>query len=295
MSSLNRYQRLAYRLLGSSVDRSARSNTRLQLSLQKAHINMRPEVYLGYAYLNMLLVFAGSLALIGILGILSVVGILPLPPALFILLIPLPLVLAFIVYLITFLMPDLKASNRARDIDAKLPYALNYMATMASAGVTPGKLFESLARQPLYGEVANEAAMIARDLNVLGRDLITALSDAMDRSPSIKLQDLLQGAITSMGSGGDLKEYFQAKSEQFMLENRQDQKKFLESLGVLAESYVTVVVGGPVFVIVLLSVMLMFGGSGTGMLATGYLLILVLIPLAQLGFGFTIDYVTPEA
>ncbi len=295
MTSLNKYQRLAYRLLGSQVDRSARANTHLQLSLQKAHINMRPEVYLGYSYLNMILVFAGSMALIGILAILAALGVLPVPPALFALLIPVPLFLAFVVYLMTFLLPDIKASNRARDIDAKLPYALNYMATMASAGVTPGKLFESLSRQHLYGEVANEAAMIARDIDVLGHDLITALTDAIDRSPSIKFQDLIQGAITAMSSGGDLKDYFQTKSEQFMFENRQDQKKFLDSLGVLAESYVTVVVGGPVFVIVLLSVMLMFGGSGSGMLGTGYLLVLFLIPLAQAGFGFTIDYITPEA
>ncbi len=169
------------------------------------------------------------------------------------------------------------------------------MATMASAGVTPSQLFGSLSRQHLYGEVADEAAMIARDLEILGHDLITALTDAIDRSPSIKFQDLLQGAVTAMSSGGDLKEYFQSKSEQYMYENRQEQKKFLESLGVLAESYVTVVVAGPVFVIVLLSVMLMFGGAGSNMLATGYLLVLFLIPMAQLGFGFTIDYVTPEA
>lgn len=295
MTSLNKYQRLAYRLLGSSVDRSAGANTHLQLSLQKAHINMRPEVYLGYSYLNMILVFGGTLLLIGILAVLSAAGVLGVPPALFALLMPVPLFLAFVVYLMTFLLPDIRASSRARDIDAKLPYALNYMATMASAGVTPSQLFGSLSRQHLYGEVADEAAMIARDLEVLGHDLITALTDAIDRSPSIKFQDLLQGAVTAMSSGGDLKKYFQSKSEQYMYENRQEQKKFLESLGVLAESYVTVVVAGPVFVIVLLSVMLMFGGAGSNMLATGYLLVLFLIPIAQLGFGFTIDYVTPEA
>jgi hypothetical protein len=57
---------------------------------------------------------------------------------------------------------------------------------------------------------------------------------------------------------------------------------------------VTVVVAAPVFIIVLLSVMLMFGGSGTGMLTLGYILMLGLIPLAQLGFAATIKYVTPE-
>ncbi|MDX1611290.1 MAG: type II secretion system F family protein [Candidatus Thermoplasmatota archaeon] len=291
---LNKYQRLAYRLLGSSVDRSARSNAHLQLSLQKAHINMRPEVYLGYSYLNMIIVFGITVLLVAIAAGLAFTGVLPIPGPVFALFVPAPLILALVVYLLTFLIPDIQASTRARDIDAKLPYALNYMATMASAGVTPGKIFESLANQPLYGEVAKEAAVVSRDLNLIGRDLVTALTAAIDRSPSIRWQDLLQGAITSVGSGGDLMHYFTSKAEQYMLDNRQEQKKFLESLGVLAESYVTVVVAGPVFMIVLLTVMLMFGGSGGNMLASGYMLVLFLVPMAQLGFGYTIDFVTPE-
>lgn len=295
MTGLTRYQRLAFRLMGQQVSKTARSNVHLRMSLQKAHIYLRPEVYLGYSYLNMILAFAGSLVLVIGLALVNAIGLIVLPWALFALLIPVPLVLAFVIYLLTFLVPDMRASSRARDIEARLPYALNYMATMASAGITPDKIFYSLSQQSVYGEVANEAALIHRDLNLMGRDLVTALTAAIDRSPSMKFQDLMQGAITAISSGGDLKHYFRSKNEQFFYENRQDQQKFLESLGVLAESYVTVVVAGPVFMLVLLSVMLMFGGSGTNMLTMGYLLVLVLVPGAQLAFGLTIDFLTPEA
>ena len=293
--ALNRYQRLAYRLLGSQVDKSARSNVHLRLSLQRAHIYVRPEVYLGYSYLTMFMVFAGGLLFVGLLALLAAIGLLPIPLALFAVLIPLPMALAFIIYLLTFLIPDIRAASRARDIDAKLPYALNFMSTMASAGITPDKIFDSLSKQAVYGEVAHEAALVHRDLVLLGKDLVTALTAAIDRSPSIKFQDLMQGAITATQSGGDLKQYFRAKAEQFMYDNRQEQKQFLESLGVLSESYVTVVVGGPVFLIVLLSVMLMFGGGGGAALSLGYLLILFLIPAAQFGFGMAIKMITPEA
>lgn len=291
---LSRYQRFSYRVLGPRIDRSAKSNTHLRVSLQKAHIYLRPSVYLAYSYMNMLLVLGVGLFLVLTFAALSVLDILPIPTTLLVFLIPLPIFLAFVIYLLSQVLPDLRASSRARDIDAKLPYALNYISTMASAGVTPEKIFDSLSKQAIYGEVANEAAWIARDLQLLGRDLLSALSAAIDRSPSIRFQDLLQGAITALSSGEDLKAFFLAKSEQYVYENRQDQKKFLETLGILAESYITIVVAAPVFLIVLLSVMLMFGGSGRNMLVIGYLLVLVLVPLAQAGFATAIKSATPE-
>jgi flagellar protein FlaJ len=291
---LNRYQRFAYRLLGPRVDRSAKSNTHLRLSLQKAHIYLRPSVYLSYSYLNILLITVPLLLIVVLLGLLDLVGVINLSFTFFAFMLPLPFFLAFVIYLVTQVMPDLRASGRAKDIDAKLPYALNYISTMASAGVTPERIFESLSKQEIYGEVANEAAWISRDIKLLGKDLIGALSSAIDRSPSIRFQDLLQGAITALSSGENLKDFFLAKSQQYVYENRQDQRQFLESLGILAESYITIVVAAPVFLIVMLSVMLMFGGNGENMLAIGYVLILVLLPMAQVGFGAAIKSVTPE-
>jgi flagellar protein FlaJ len=291
---LNQYQRLAYRLLGGSVERSAMGNVHLRLSLQKAHIYLRPEVYLGYSYLNMIIAFGATSFLVVVLALLAASGAIGVGATMFVFLIPLPLVLAFSTYILTFIIPDLRAATRARDIDAKLPYALNYIATMASAGMTPDKIFANLSRQPLYGEVANEAAWISRDLRLLGKDLGTALTQAIDRSPSVKFQDLLQGAITTIGSGGDLKTYFLTKAEQYVYENRQDQKKFLDNLGVLGESFVTVVVVAPLFLLVLLSVMTTLGGDAKSLLLIGYVLILLLLPMAQLGFAMTIKYVTPE-
>jgi archaeal flagellar protein FlaJ len=292
--ALTRFQRWAYRVLGGVVEKSARENAHLRLALQKAHIYLRPDVYLSIAYFSMLLAFGTSAAVVIALALLAATQAVNVPVVFFVFLVPLPLFTAFVIYLMAMLVPDLKASGRAKDIDTKLPYALNYIATMSSAGITPDKIFASLAEQSIYGEVAHEAAWISRDLRLLGRDLISALTAAIDRSPSIKFQDLLQGAITALSSGENLKDYFQAKSQQFVYENRQDQKRFLENLGILAESYITVVVAAPVFLIVLLSVMLMFGGSGRNVITLGYMLILVLLPLAQLGFGATIKSVTPE-
>lgn len=291
---LSSYQRFAYRFLGRFAETSAKSNVHLRLALQRAHISMRPEVYLAYSYTNIVFAFAGTAVLVVLLFAARALGLVAVPAGVFAVLIPAPALLAATIYLTTFLLPDLRASTRGRDIDAKLPYALNYIAIMASAGIPIDRIFASLARQPVYGEIANEAAWISRDMDMLGRDVVGALNAAIDRAPSIKFQDLLQGAIINVMAGGDLKNYFRAKSDQYAYESRLDQKKFLENLGVLAESFVVVVVAAPLFVLVLLSVMTMFGSSGGEALLIGYIMILALLPLAQAGFAMTIKTINLE-
>ncbi len=293
--AIGAYRRVALRLFGAQAERAVRRNERIGFALQRAQIRLRPEVYLSSAYLT-----AGLASLVGLLVVVmyaayAIAGGNASDVRSIAIFVPLPLLAGAGVYLVAMMQPDMKARTRARDIDAKLPYALNYIATMASAGATPERIFSSLATQSVYGEVANESAVISRDLNVLGIDLMNALNNGIDRSPSQYWEDVLQGAITVLSSGGELREYFNSKSEQYLAANRQDQQQFLESLGVLAESFVVVVVAAPLFLIVILSVMTMFGSSAKQMLTLGYMMVLVLLPMAQAGFGVTIKTMTPEA
>ena len=293
--ALRPMEKLAYRWFGNVAARSAKKNAHLRLALERAHILLRPEVYLASAYLTAVL--AGLVGAVPVLLLLfgRLVGLAPIPPSLFIFLVPAPVVFALMVYLAAIILPDVRTLSRARGLNAKLPYALNYISTMASAGATPEQLFAGLAEQPLYGEVAQECAWIVRDLRVLGQDTMGALARAIDRSPSTKFQDFLQGAVTALSSGGDLKTYFSGKAEQYLLDNRQEQRKFLDGLGVLSEAFVTVVVAAPLFLIVILSVMTTFGGNAQDNLLIGYALIFFLIPLAQAGFAWTVKVMTPEA
>ncbi len=292
--ALPRYERTAFRRFGVLGGRLARNNPHLMLALQRAHMQIRPEVYMASVLQTM--AFAALAAIVPALLFMVawLAGIIPEGGRLVWLMIPLPVVAALTIYLGSLLLPDLRAKNRARSIDNNLPFALNFISTMASAGATPPAVFASLARQELYGAVAEEAAWIERDLNVLGFDVVTALNKAIDRSPSARFQDFIQGVITVLTSGGDLKTYFLAKADQFMYENQQEQKKFLESLGVLAESFVVVVVAAPLFLIVMLSVMTLFGGDARQMLVIGYMMILIMLPLAQAGFAVTISTMSPE-
>ncbi len=288
---LTKYQSLCYKIFGKKAAKSTQIEY-IKRAIEKAFMEVRPEAYIAFAWMNGIL---GAIA--GIVLIILYLFVLPsfvsLPLKLLAIIIPSPILFGALAYFITMMIPESRANRRKKDIDTKLPYALNFIAAMSTAGITPAEIFKNLAEQPVYGEVHKEAAWIYRDIAIFNIDIITALRNAAYRTPSVKFQEFLQGAITTITSGGDLKKYFLAKAEEYMRENRRQQKEFLETLGVLAESYVTVVVAAPLFLIIMFSVMSLFGGSkSTGLIM--YLLAFVMLPLANLGFAIVIQSMSPE-
>lgn len=194
-------------------------------------------------------------------------------------------------YITCTFYPRLKSSTRKRNIDATLPYAVNYVASMSRAGVVPVEIFNSLAESEMYGESAVEARYIVREIKLFGEDLITALKNVAATTPSTRLQEFLQGIITTITSGGELAPYLRIKTEQYMLENRRQQKEFLDTLGLIAEAYVTAFVAGPLFLIVMMSIMMIMSGGGMILLQ---LIIYLVIPVGSLLFVILIDAITPE-
>ncbi len=288
---LTKYQSLCYKIFGRKASKSTQIEY-IKRAIEKSFMEVRPEAYVSMAWMNGIL---GGVA--GIVLIFLYFYVLPqffsLPTKLLAVVVPSPILLGALAYFITMMLPESRANRRKKDIDVKLPYALNFIAAMSTAGITPAEIFKSLAEQPVYGEVHKESAWIYRDIAIFNIDIITALRNAANRTPSVKFQEFLQGAITTIHSGGDLKKYFLAKADEYMRENRRLQKEFLETLGVLAESYVTVVVAAPLFLIIMLSVMSMFGGSPSTALVM-YLIAFIMLPVANLGFALVIQSMSPE-
>lgn len=290
----DRYLRLCLRVWGRLARPSAQKADKIRHSLEQAHMEYLPETYLSFVWMNTALSVAGASVLVtGVLALALAAGALPPAPVAAILL-ALPLLLGSIVYVAQAVYPDYKAGERRRAIDRDLPYAVNFIAAMSSAGVVPAVLLRDLAREKTYGEVSREVAWIVRDLDLMGVDLLTALQRATGRTPSRKFQEFLQGAKTTILSGGELKAYFLSKADQYMADNRRTQKEFIESLGLLAESYVTVVIAGPLFMIVMLSIMLLIGSSNVSSEAFLFMLTFIMLPIAHASFAWIIKNMAPE-
>ena len=294
-SARETYLRFCLRAFGRPARAMAQRQAKLRHSLEQAHLDYLPETWIALTWMNSLLAaLALTVALVATVGAASALGHAP-PLAVGAVLAVMPLLLGGTLYVAQTVWPDYRAGERRRAIDRDLPYAANYVAAMSSAGVVPSVLLRDLAREKTYGEVSREVAWLVRDLDLLGVDLLTALHRATGRTPSRRFEEFLQGAKTTILSGGDLKTYFMSKADQYMSDNRRVQREFLDSLGLMAESYVTVVIAGPLFMLVMLSIMLLVGRANLSSEAFLFMLIFVLLPIAHACFAWIVKNLAPEA
>lgn len=293
--AMESYTGSCLRFFGRAAERAASKNPKLRHALEQAHLQYLPEVFVSLTWMNTLAtIVLGYLAVAAGWALWDALVGSPTLPVVAVLLI-LPLLLGMSFFVAQGVYPDYRAGDRRRLIDRDLPYAVNYIAAMSSAGIVPTVLLRDLAREETYGEVSREIAWLVRDIDLLGIDLLTAINRGIARTPSIRFQEFLQGAKTTILSGGDLKAYFASKAEQYMGENRRTQKEFLDGLGILAESYVTVVIAGPLFMIVLLSIMILLGRGARSSMAFLFLLVFIALPLAHTAFSWVIKNMAPEA
>jgi len=150
---------------------------------------------------------------------------------------------------------------RTANIDLFLPYAINFISSMAVAGISPAEIFQTLSVVSVYGEVQTEAKKIAKEITFMGTDNITALRHAIEVTPSRKFKTFLQGIIGTIQSGSELHIYLGFVANKYMNEDLIERKKDLDLLEVIAEVLVLAAIAFPILLVILLTVMGFFGGS----------------------------------
>ena len=138
---------------------------------------------------------------------------------------------------------------------------------------------------------------IVRDISLRGKDLNSALKGASMRSPSRRFAALIDGFVTTSTMGGDLAAYLRLESDKFKRDRMLRMKRFLDSLGVIAEAYIAFMVAAPLMLIVMLSVMSFIGGDiGIGNLDPAVLLNILTFVFMPGGVAimlFLVDAITP--
>jgi flagellar protein FlaJ len=197
-----------------------------------------------------------------------------------------------------YVYPLIDISSKARKIDANLPLTANFMAVLASAGMPPERIFRSLANVGDEFSVGEEVRRIIADIEVLGLDLNTALKSGSLRSASKKFGALLDGIVATSHTGGDLTAYLREESEKFKKVRVASMKSYLESLGGMAEVYVSFMIALPLALVVMLSIMSFLGGGasllgGINPQMVLLLLVYVITPVGCAVLLLMVDSMTP--
>jgi flagellar protein FlaJ len=243
----------------------------LQNSLRRAHITVPPEHWAGFAIFTGIVTGAVSLIFILLFGLGLGFGLLTIPAA--VVMAPL---LGTIGFLLAFYYPNIIADERKKKIENALPFGVLYMSTLARAGFPPQKIASLMAGFKEYGELSHESSKIANDVDALGLDISDALNRAIKRSPSPQWTELLAGLKTTINVGGDLASFLDQKADGFVSDYKRRLGEFSNFLTLMIEIYITLVIVGGIFFIVISSVMSSIGAVPVSLLKTANLLIVII-------------------
>ncbi len=195
-----------------------------------------------------------------------------------------------------FMIPKMKVGSRRQRLDQFLPFTSSYMTVLASAGVTPERILRSTAEKDPKFMLSDEISQVIGRIDLLGYDVINAMNAEVDRSPSTAYQDLLRGFAGVIRTGGDMKKFFGGITDHFFQKKALQVQSFLDTLGIIAETYVLMLIAFPLMLVVMLSIMASIGGSlgGVDVFSFMYLLAFILIPICGVMFLFILDSMQPK-
>jgi flagellar protein FlaJ len=196
----------------------------------------------------------------------------------------------YVSYAALIRFPSIEKRNRSIRINLTLHNAVAYMYSMRRGGAQMMTIFHSLSENSnIYGEVALEFRQIVRDADFFGYDMISAIRHLSETTPSEKLKNFLEDLLSVIESGGDMSEFMSMRVRLYQDEARFEQKQFLNFLSLVAESYVTIFVAGPLFLIIIMVVMGMVGGGAVLQLS---MVTYALIPIGSIIFILLLDLIS---
>jgi flagellar protein FlaJ len=292
--SSNKPQTFAYHLVGDKTTRMLPLFEDVDVHLQKSELRISFKAYVSWAILASLL--TSVLTLITVPCCLVLIGHLPLNSSMLFGVGGAMFAGAFTI-IGFYSYPIFRADSLKQNMEGELPFTASYMAILAGATVSPDRIFASLTNPRVSPRISVEARTVLRDTELFGFDILSALENLSKRTPSQKFKEMLEGFIGTVHSGGNLAGYLTNRSRQYMELRKIELRKFSNTLSVLGEFYVTLLVAAPLIFVVMLAVMGILGGGGAGLTDPRLLLNLLTyvgIPLGSLTFLIILDMISPR-
>ena len=164
-------------------------------------------------------------------------------------------------FFLVYYYPSSVAKNRIKHIKNEIPFMIIHMAAIAGSGTNPSSIFKLLLGSKDYPELSGDIKKIVNYINLFGYDLSTALRAVSKTTPSKDFSDLLNGMVTTISTGGNLKDFLKSKADEALTTYKLERRKYLETLSAYSDIYTGVMIAAPLLFIVVLAIINSIGGD----------------------------------
>jgi archaeal flagellar protein FlaJ len=198
-----------------------------------------------------------------------------------------PFVLPVVVFWGLYFYPSTERKTLAKKIDQELPFAVIHMSAISGSGIAPSEIFRIIGLSKEYPHLRREIRKVLNQINLYGYDLVTAVTNVAKSTSSSKLSELFSGLATTINSGGDLKEFFEKRSETLLMSYRLEREKYTRVAETFMDIYISVVIAAPMILMLLLVMIAVSGievGFSLGAMTFLIIAIIALINVIFIGF-----------
>jgi archaeal flagellar protein FlaJ len=198
----------------------------------------------------------------------------------------LPILSGFLFYI----YPLSESKSLKEKIDQELPFVVMHISAIAISGIEPTNIFKILLKNNEYKYTNTEFRKIMNLVNFHGKDLVSALREVSQTSPSSKLRELLSGIATTITSGGSIGNYLKKHSENLLFIYKLEREKSTKTAETMMDIYIAIAIAAPMILILLFVIMSSIGTLGDflglSITALSFLIILAIALINILFLGF---------
>src|SRR3989338_9112151 len=184
--------------------------------------------------------------------------------------------------------PSMIITSRRRYMEADLHFVVVHMAAVAGSGAHPIAMFNLILSSAEYKGLESEIKKIINYVNLFGYNLTTSLRLVAATTPLKEFSELLSGIVTTVETGGDLKNYLNIKANETMERYKSKREKYVQNLATFSDIYIGFSLVAPMLFFMLLSMINIpiLGGSIAGFSAgtLGVIGTYVVIPILNIIF-----------
>ena len=134
------------------------------------------------------------------------------------------------------------ASAETEEIERELPFAVMLFTLMATSGVSLYESWKRMRKLSLLPRFRKEAEEVVRQVEVLGKDPLTAMYDRAEKTNSKIYRDFLAGFVSSIESGSKLVDYMRSKLRTIFELRNSAIVRSIEKIATLIETYAVMLI-----------------------------------------------------
>jgi len=276
LSLFDRLSLVSYRIFRGPAERISRSMPLLNDDLLRSNLRVTPVGLVSVA------LFSTAVSAIAALGIIIWATATPFTFLYLVAIVP------FLVFLLVMNGPRLSKSSRGAALDNELPFVEGYLSILAGGGLSLVDTLRQIADAGIFSAASKEAKRILIDIDVFGRDPITALERAAKYSASRNWAELLTGYTTVLRTGGDYVNYLNLHLRESFENMAEKIKRTVDTVGLISESFliVTVVLGMTLFTLYLVEALI---NGNEGGISNIYFFSFIIVPVLSAAFIWLMD------